>query len=158
MSPVLIEGPSRRVKRPLVLRATKKDAVRGQSFPVESRSASSRPAGRSGKDRSGAGSFIAAESSRERPHRRASARRNVNRNGDDMTAAARGASVRRLAIVAAMLLALLVAGCGGSSSSSSSSTSAAPASEAAAAGIPQNNEGDHDGDNNGGPSDGDGDL
>jgi hypothetical protein len=67
--------------------------------------------------------------------------------------------------LAAVLLALLAGGCGSSGSSSSSSAAGAatpskPATEAAkpASGIPQNNGGDHDTDNNGGPSDGDGEL
>jgi hypothetical protein len=85
-----------------------------------------------------------------------------------MTATAKHTSMRRVATLTLGVLALLVAGCGGSSSSNSSSPSstsskvaapaapASPSSESASAGIPQNNEGDHDSDNNGGPSDGDG--
>ena len=91
------------------------------------------------------------------------------------------AAIRRLAIVGPVLIALALAGCGSSSSPSSSSstpasTPAAPTSSTtstpstpsttsstsstspSAAGIPQNNEGDHDTDNNGAPSDGDGNL
>lgn len=70
--------------------------------------------------------------------------------------------LRRAASLTAVSLVLILAGCGGSGSSGSSSTgshsSTTPASEASSASIPQNNEGDHDTDNNGGPSDGDGNL
>src|SRR6202030_2965715 len=79
---------------------------------------------------------------------------------------------RRFLGIALAALALLVAGCGGGSSSSSSSSSSAasppPASSSSSAstpsssgasGIPQGpNAGDRDSDNNGGPSDGDGNL
>ncbi len=63
-----------------------------------------------------------------------------------------------------------VAGCGGGYSSAGSGASSPPASSraqryapasrpaAARAGIPQHNGGDQDTDNNGGPSDGDGNL
>jgi hypothetical protein len=54
----------------------------------------------------------------------------------------------------AVALAVAIAGCGGSSS-----TAAKPAQhsgQAATSGIPQGNGGDMDADNNGGPSDGDG--
>lgn len=71
-------------------------------------------------------------------------------------ATARHVSTRRLAILASMLIALIVSGCGGSSSSGSSPKPATTSSESASSGIPQNNEGDHDPDNNGAPSDGDG--
>ena len=58
--------------------------------------------------------------------------------------------------------AIAVAGCGGGSSSSkSSSSSSAPAatSTSSSNGIPQGpNAGDKDGDNQGGPSDGDGNI
>jgi hypothetical protein len=70
---------------------------------------------------------------------------------------------------AAGLVALVVAGCGGgNSSSSTTSSSAAPASSTTTSttkasgpvpGIPQGpNAGDKDSDNNGGPSDGDGNI
>jgi ABC-type phosphate/phosphonate transport system substrate-binding protein len=73
-----------------------------------------------------------------------------------MTLRTRG-TVRRLLCAASILVALALAGCGGSSSSSSGNTPAnTPANEPGAGAIPQNNEGDHDSDNNGGPSDGDG--
>jgi hypothetical protein len=73
----------------------------------------------------------------------------------------------------AVVIAVAVAGCGGySATSSKQSTSgsarygtpatqpkaAKPSSGAAASGIPQHNGGDHDADNNGGPSDGDGNI
>jgi hypothetical protein len=71
------------------------------------------------------------------------------------------------------LVALFIAGCGGTSHSASTSSGAMPgasssnstqqsaaggASTAPASGIPQNDGGDHDADNNGGPSDGDGNI
>jgi hypothetical protein len=68
-------------------------------------------------------------------------------------------------------LALVIAGCGGSSnaphhattvsgvsSASGASSRAKPAAKSATAGIPQHNGGDQDADNNGGPSDGDGNI
>jgi ABC-type transport system substrate-binding protein len=79
----------------------------------------------------------------------------------------------RLAAGVALLavVALVAAGCGGGSGSNSSASKAAsPASSVQdgspgdtdsanpTAGIPQNNGGDHDADNNGGPSDGDGNI
>jgi hypothetical protein len=66
----------------------------------------------------------------------------------------------KLASVIAIALALAAGGCGGTSSSSSTApqTSSPPASESGSTGIPQNNRGDHDSDNSGGPSDGDGNL
>ena len=83
-------------------------------------------------------------------------------------------SPARLLVLTSALVVLVVAGCGGSGSSSSStkpastsqtsspsSPSTKPATtpqESSSSGIPQNNEGDHDTDNNGGPSDGDGNL
>jgi hypothetical protein len=70
---------------------------------------------------------------------------------------ARHVSIRRLAILAFMLVALIVSGCGGSSSSGSSAKPATTSSsESGSSAIPQNNEGDHDPDNSGAPSDGDG--
>lgn len=71
-----------------------------------------------------------------------------------------------LATLALAVLALAAAGCGGSSKSASSPKAAAPASAPASSGssssgesIPQGpNAGDKDEDNNGGPSDGDGNL
>jgi hypothetical protein len=53
------------------------------------------------------------------------------------------------------LLAVLVAGC---SSHSSHHQKTTHSSGAGGGGIPQGNKGDHDGDNNGGPSDGDGNV
>jgi len=103
---------------------------------------------------------VLARTNPERPH--------PTRQETSVTATAKHLSIRRAATLTLGVLALLVAGCGGSSGSSSSappSTSskaaapaapASPSSESASAGIPQNNEGDHDSDNNGGPSDGDG--
>jgi hypothetical protein len=65
-------------------------------------------------------------------------------------------SIRRLAGGALVLVCLAVAGCGGSSSPGSSTPSATTTAPAAS-GIPQGpNAGDQDSDNNGGPSDGDG--
>ncbi|MDX6210612.1 MAG: hypothetical protein QOE24_3003 [Frankiales bacterium] len=64
---------------------------------------------------------------------------------------------RKLAATFMLLLALSVTACGGSSSQptqGSSPSSGSPAS--ASCTIPQNNGGDHDADNNGGPDDGDG--
>jgi hypothetical protein len=69
----------------------------------------------------------------------------------------------------AAVLALAFAACGGSYSGGSSANSSAPPASSATApggsnamasdpGIPQNNGGDHDADNNGGPSDGDGSI
>jgi hypothetical protein len=68
-------------------------------------------------------------------------------------------------------LALVIAGCGGSSNApkhaaamsgtpaaSSATAPAKPAANSATAGIPQHNGGDQDADNNGGPSDGDGNI
>ena len=66
-----------------------------------------------------------------------------------------------LAIFAAgaVAVAIAVAGCGGSSSTAASPGYMAPAQHAKpASGIPQGNGGDHDADNNGGPSDGDGNI
>ena len=65
-----------------------------------------------------------------------------------------------------LVAALAVAGCGGGGGSSASKSSSAPASSAtstnsssSAGGIPQGpNAGDKDSDNQGGPSDGDGNL
>ena len=73
---------------------------------------------------------------------------------------------KRLVAGALVALVLALAGCGGGSSSSSSqspsTTSAASttsSSSSAAGGIPQGpNAGDKDADNQGGPSDGDGNL
>ena len=69
----------------------------------------------------------------------------------------------------AAVLALAFAACGGSYSGGSSTSASAPqvgsatasggaSAMASAPGIPQNNGGDHDADNNGGPSDGDGSI
>ena len=71
--------------------------------------------------------------------------------------------VRRspLMVTAAGLLAaaaMAAAGCGAGSSSPAPAASASPAAPGSSAGIPQNNGGDHDADNNGGPSDGDGQI
>ncbi len=65
--------------------------------------------------------------------------------------------------LALVVLALAVAGCGGGGSSSSTSSSAsAPAAtstQSSSSGIPQGpTAGDRDSDNNGAPSDGDGNL
>ena len=63
-----------------------------------------------------------------------------------------------------VVAALIVAGCGGSTHKSSSSAGSAPATTSGSApaaqssGIPQAGGGDHDADNNGGPSDGDGNI
>ena len=103
--------------------------------------------------------------------------------GSHMDMATPGRSVRRLVTGALILGALVIAGCGSNSSStaSTSSASSAPATPAPAAssssasassrysssassgasssGIPQGpTAGDRDSDNNGGPSDGDGNL
>jgi hypothetical protein len=69
-------------------------------------------------------------------------------------------------LLVAGVVSLAVAGCGGgghaspvsSSSSTAGGQSASTPAAAATAGIPQHNGGDHDSDNTGGPSDGDGDL
>jgi hypothetical protein len=61
---------------------------------------------------------------------------------------------RSLAVLA--LLAALAAGC--SSSHASKSPMHHHATKSATGSIPQHNGGDHDTDNNGGPSDGDGNL
>jgi len=60
--------------------------------------------------------------------------------------------------VAALVLVLALAGCKSGKSSPGSSTPTAGTATPAAATcvIPQNNGGDHDADNNGGPDDGDG--
>jgi hypothetical protein len=69
-------------------------------------------------------------------------------------------------------LALVIAGCGGHSNAPQHSAAASgttpaasgatvpakPAASSATAGIPQHNGGDQDADNNGGPSDGDGNI
>jgi hypothetical protein len=71
-------------------------------------------------------------------------------------------SIKRLASGALIFMCLALAACGGSSSPSSttsSATTSAPAASSSgpASGIPQGpNAGDADSDNNGGPSDGDG--
>jgi hypothetical protein len=72
-------------------------------------------------------------------------------------------SLTRFMSAALVILALGVAGCGGGSSSASSSSAPATSSSSSSAGsnggIPQGpNAGDKDSDNNGGPSDGDGNL
>ena len=54
--------------------------------------------------------------------------------------------------------AIAAAGCGAGSSSPAPAASASPAAPGSSAGIPQNNGGDHGADNNGGPSDGDGQI
>ena len=68
---------------------------------------------------------------------------------------------RLLFLLGAGVLALVTA-CGGGSKAAQSPPSHPPASHSPAkpktAGIPQNNGGDHDGDNSGGPSDGDGNI
>jgi hypothetical protein len=63
----------------------------------------------------------------------------------------------RTFIASLALLAALVAGCSSHSPAhhSKGTHSSAPAG---GGGIPQGNQGDHDGDNNGGPSDGDGNV
>lgn len=73
--------------------------------------------------------------------------------------------VKQLIGAALLVTALAVAGCGGGSSSSSTkSSSSAPAStstssQSSSSGIPQGpNAGDKDADNNGGPTDGDGNI
>ncbi|HEY3726769.1 MAG TPA: hypothetical protein VGL51_06325 [Solirubrobacteraceae bacterium] len=68
-------------------------------------------------------------------------------------------------------LALVIAGCGGSGNAphhtattsgtpaaTSTTVAAKPAANSPIAGIPQHNGGDQDADNNGGPSDGDGNI
>ena len=64
--------------------------------------------------------------------------------------------------VAALVLVVALAGCKSGTSSPGSSTpssgTATSASASASCVIPQANGGDHDADNNGGPSDGDGNL
>ncbi len=68
---------------------------------------------------------------------------------------------RLLPVVAAAMaaLAIAVAGCGGGTSTAATPASGHQAGPAAgASGIPQHNGGDMDADNNGGPSDGDGNL
>jgi hypothetical protein len=60
-----------------------------------------------------------------------------------------------LVTTAAVVLAVAIAGCGGSGMSAASRPAK---SGTAASGIPQGNAGDHDADNNGGPSDGDGNI
>ena len=73
---------------------------------------------------------------------------------------------RGLLLFASIAAAAALAGCGGYSSSAKSSGSGANAgaqhesssASSATGGIPQNNGGDHDADNNGGPSDGDGQI
>ncbi len=66
---------------------------------------------------------------------------------------------RLLMAVLTMVLATSLAACHGSSNKQNSPTtpgSHAPSSPTATCTIPQNNGGDHDADNNGGPDDGDG--
>ena len=65
---------------------------------------------------------------------------------------------RPVAAIVALLgvIAIAVAGCGGGSGSGAAP--AASASASSSAGIPQHNGGDQDADNNGGPSDGDGQI
>jgi len=67
-----------------------------------------------------------------------------------------------LALFASLVVALAAVGCGGSSGGSSAATHASGARHASppasASGIPQGNGGDQDSDNNGGPSDGDGNI
>jgi hypothetical protein len=72
---------------------------------------------------------------------------------------------RRWLGLALVVAAIAVAGCGGGGGSSASKSSAAPASSATSSsggssgGIPQGpNAGDKDSDNQGGPSDGDGNI
>jgi hypothetical protein len=70
---------------------------------------------------------------------------------------------RVLFLLAAAVLALVTA-CGGGSKAAQSPPSHAPGAthtspaKPKSNGIPQNNGGDHDGDNSGGPSDGDGNI
>lgn len=72
----------------------------------------------------------------------------------------RGSGGRLLLALLTPLLAIALAGCGGSSSSNTPGSPGASHSKASAptpsCTIPQNNGGDHDADNNGGPDDGDG--
>jgi hypothetical protein len=68
---------------------------------------------------------------------------------------------RLTAAGATVLAAAAIAAAGGGGGSSAGQSSVAPSQAAAPshdAGIPQNNGGDHDADNNGGPSDGDGQI
>jgi hypothetical protein len=67
-------------------------------------------------------------------------------------------SPRRLFGAGAVVLALVVAGCGGGYSSGSASKPSTTKSSTATSSIPQHNGGDMDADNNGGPSDGDGNI
>lgn len=69
--------------------------------------------------------------------------------------------------LAAFAIGIGVAACGGGHTKPAASTSASPAATQSAsrssapatnAGIPQHNGGDQDADNNGGPSDGDGEI
>jgi hypothetical protein len=68
------------------------------------------------------------------------------------------------ALLATGAVALLVSACGGGNQPSagaqhnSATTHQSTPTSAASAGIPQHNGGDQDADNNGGPSDGDGDI
>jgi hypothetical protein len=71
---------------------------------------------------------------------------------------------RLLFVLGAGVLALVTA-CGGGSKAAQSPPSHSPAASHSSShakpktsGIPQNNGGDHDGDNTGGPSDGDGNI
>lgn len=70
---------------------------------------------------------------------------------------------RLLFLLGAGVLALVTA-CGGGSKAAQSAPShpaaahSSPAKPKTSGGIPQNNGGDHDGDNSGGPSDGDGNI
>jgi hypothetical protein len=69
---------------------------------------------------------------------------------------------RLLFLLGAGVLALVTA-CGGGAKAAQSSSGHSPAAHSSQAkhksnGIPQNNGGDHDGDNSGGPSDGDGNI
>ena len=70
---------------------------------------------------------------------------------------------KRLLFVLAAGIAALVTACGGGSKAAQSPPSHPVASHSspakhASGGIPQHNGGDHDSDNNGGPSDGDGNF
>ena len=60
----------------------------------------------------------------------------------------------------AAAVALAVAGCGGSSSNAATPANSPSAQQpnGPVQGIPQHNGGDHDADNNGGPTDGDGNI
>lgn len=93
---------------------------------------------------------------------------------DEMARKGKQVSHRRAFVpLLGVLVALFIAGCGGTSHSAGTSSGAMPsasssnstqqsaaggASTAPAGGIPQNDGGDHDADNNGGPSDGDGNI